>query len=203
MRPSTATVILMFCITCCVKASDFGPEIVVSERDQKLALINGGKVEAQYRISTSKFGLGDSFGSYKTPLGKLFISNKLGHGLQPGAVIKNRNPTGEILKVDAPGRDPIVTRVIWLQGLEAHNQNTHGRCIYIHGTPEERNIGKRTSYGCIRMRSKDVIELFEKVRVGTQVMISTEKLSKLLPQKTGSSFALLRTSKSQQQTEKL
>lgn len=180
-------------------ASSLGPEIVVSERDQKLALINDGKVEARYSISTSKFGLGDSFGSYKTPVGKFFISNKLGAGLQPGAVIKNRNATGEVLAVNAPGRDPIVTRVMWLRGLQSCNQNAYQRCIYIHGTPEERKVGKRVSYGCIRMRSKDVVDLFEKVHVGTPVTISTERLSALVPQTQSSPLALFRRSPTQEQ----
>lgn len=175
-------VILCFCLMAlCSQAADFGSQIIVSEKDQKLALINGDQVQARYPVSTSKFGLGDSFGSYKTPLGSLFVCRKLGEGLQPGAVIKHRLPTGEVLKVNAAGRDPITTRIIWLRGLESCNQNAYARCIYIHGTPEERKIGKKVSFGCIRMRSKDVIDLYDKVQVGTRVIISTESLAKLLP----------------------
>lgn len=186
---SRAFILLLLFCTVPVWAQQLGPQILISEHDQKLALVQGDSIEARYPISSSKFGLGDQHGSYKTPLGRLFVSHKLGNGLQSGTVIKNRRTTGEVLKVNAPGRDPIVSRVLWLSGLEPRNRNAHERCIYIHGTPEERTLGSRTSYGCIRMRSKDVIELFQKVDVGTVVVISTEPLSKLLPQKPNSFFA--------------
>jgi lipoprotein-anchoring transpeptidase ErfK/SrfK len=75
------------------------------------------------------------------------------------------------LPVDAPGRDPIVTRILWLEGLEPQNQRAYDRYIYIHGTPEERNIGRPVSYGCVRMRSQDVIDLYERVGVGARVQI--------------------------------
>src|SRR5438105_356857 len=94
-------------------ASDFGPEVIVSVREQKLAVIENGAVLAKYSISTSKFGIGDSFGSYQTPTGALWVCNKIGDRLASGAVIKNRTPTGEVLPPNAPGRDPIVTRVLW------------------------------------------------------------------------------------------
>ena len=91
-------------------------DLIVSVPDQVLALVDRGKLIARYSISTSKFGTGDSAASYRTPLGTLFVSAKIGDRLPPGAVIKNRIPTGEIVAVDAPGRDPIVSRVIWLRG---------------------------------------------------------------------------------------
>jgi lipoprotein-anchoring transpeptidase ErfK/SrfK len=163
------------------KAFDFGPEIYVSVRDQELAVVKNNETVGKYPISTSKFGVGDSFGSYKTPAGTLWVCNKIGDRLPAGAVIKNRNATGEVLKPNAPGRDPIVTRVIWLRGLDGGTQNAYARCIYIHGTPEEHNLGKPASYGCIRMRSKDVIALYELVRVGTHVTISEKSLASLLP----------------------
>lgn len=125
-----------------------------------------------YPVSTSKFGLGDTPGSYGTPLGKMRIKEKIGHGMPAGAVFKSRIPTGEVLPVDAPGRDPIVTRILWLEGLEPRNRNAFGRYIYIHGTPEERNIGLPVSYGCIRMRSRDVIELFNTVGKNTLVHVT-------------------------------
>jgi hypothetical protein len=84
---------------------------------------------------------------------------------------KSRRATGEIVPVDAPGRDPIVTRILWLKGLEEQNRRAYGRTIYIHGTPEERNIGRPMSYGCIRMRSRDVIDLFNTVGVGAEIEI--------------------------------
>ena len=83
--------------------------------------------------------------------------------------------------MDAPGRDPIVTRILWLNGKEGQNRNSFGRYIYIHGTPEERNIGNPVSYGCIRMRSGDVIALFDRVGVGARVDIFRESLADRLP----------------------
>jgi lipoprotein-anchoring transpeptidase ErfK/SrfK len=147
-------------------------DMIVSVPDQVLALVDRGKLIARYSISTSKFGTGDSAASYRTPLGTLFVSAKVGDRLPPGAVIKNRTPTGEIVSVDAPGRDPIVSRVIWLRGMETQNQKARDRCIYIHGTPEERRIGKPASFGCIRMRSRDIIDLYDRVHIGTHVLIT-------------------------------
>jgi lipoprotein-anchoring transpeptidase ErfK/SrfK len=91
-------------------------------------------------------------------------------------VFKDRKPTGEILTPNAPGRDPIVTRILWLKGLEAQNHNAFGRYIYIHGTPVENQIGKPASYGCIRMRSQDVVQLFTTVGVGTSVDVVADHL---------------------------
>jgi lipoprotein-anchoring transpeptidase ErfK/SrfK len=96
--------------------------------------------------------------------------------LPPGAVIKNRIPTGEVVGVNAPGRDPIVSRVIWLRGMEAQNRGARDRCIYIHGTPEERRIGKPASFGCVRMRSRDIIDLYDRVHIGTHVLISSRRI---------------------------
>jgi len=148
-------------------------EILVDVDAQKLRLIQGGLVVSSYPISTSRFGLGDAYRSYKTPVGTFRISDKLGSDLPIGAVLKGGRFTGEILPVNAPGRDPIVTRMIRLQGLEPQNRNTHDRGIFIHGTPEEKNLGKPVSWGCIRMRSRDVAELYGRVEVGTKVIISS------------------------------
>ena len=125
----------------------------------------------RFAISTSKFGLGDQPGSRETPLGRMEVTKKIGAGVPLGAVFKNRRPTGEILRPDAPGRDPIVTRIIWLKGLEYRNRNAFNRFIYIHGTPEERNLGHPASFGCIRMRSSDVKEVFDIVGLGASVDI--------------------------------
>lgn len=154
--------------------------IAISVKNQKLAVIMDGKKVATYPVSTSKFGVGDTFGSYKTPAGVMMVCNKLGGTLPAGAVIKHRYATGEVLAPDAPGRDPIVTRIICLRGLEAQNRNALPRSIYIHGTPQEKTIGTQASYGCIRMRSKDVIALYNVINIGACVEISEEKLSKLL-----------------------
>jgi lipoprotein-anchoring transpeptidase ErfK/SrfK len=157
-------------------AAPLSADMVVSVPDQVLALVDRGKVIARYSISTSKFGTGDSAASYRTPLGTLFVSAKIGDRLPSGTVIKNRIPTGEIVGVDAPGRDAIVSRVIWLRGMETQNQKARDRCIYIHGTPEERRIGNPASFGCIRMRSRDIIDLYDRVHIGTHVLITLGKI---------------------------
>jgi hypothetical protein len=156
-------------------------EIVVSVPDQQLALLDRGKVVARYPVSTSKFGIGDGIGTYRTPLGTLFVSGKFGDHLASGAVIKSRVATGEIVNPDAPGRDAIVSRVIWLRGKEEQNRAAHDRCIYIHGTPEEHRVGKRASFGCIRMRSKDVIALYDLAHIGMHVTITQKRIVDLLP----------------------
>ena len=158
----------------------FGTEIIVSLPDQVLVIVDHGHLIARYPISTSKFGIGDAAGSYRTPLGTLFVSGKFGDKLPPGAVIKNRVPTGEAVGVNAPGRDAIVARVIWLRGMEAQNCGARDRCIYIHGTPEERRIGKPASFGCIRMRSRDVIALYDSVHIGMHVTITQKQISDLI-----------------------
>jgi lipoprotein-anchoring transpeptidase ErfK/SrfK len=148
--------------------------VLISTSSQRMIVLREGVKIAEYPVSTSKFGLGDTPGSNGTPLGLLKIRKKIGAGAPAGTVFKSRRPTGEILPVDAPGRDPIVTRILWLDGLEAGNRNAYDRFIYIHGTPEERTIGSAASYGCVRMRSRDVMELFETVGVGARVKIVTE-----------------------------
>lgn len=153
------------------------PSIVVSVPDQTLALINDGVVIARYRVSTSKFGLGDRSGTYATPLGSMAVASKIGANAPLGAVFKNRRPTGEVLAPNAPGRDPIVTRILWLRGLEKQNARAFSRNIYIHGTPEERLIGRPASYGCIRMRSRDVAQLFNAVPVGTRIEVANTGLA--------------------------
>ncbi len=150
-------------------------EIVISVAEQKLAVVKDGGLLRKYPISTSKFGLGDSYNSYKTPVGRLRVCDKIGDNLAFGAVLKSRNATGEILPVNSPGRDPIVTRILWLEGLESGNANAKSRGIYIHGTVEESRLGEPVSYGCIRMRSRDVVELFEETPVGTPVEIITDR----------------------------
>jgi L,D-transpeptidase catalytic domain len=168
-------------ITSCAAPPDIEHHIVVSVREQKLVLLEKGKLIATYPVSTSKFGLGDRPGSYGTPLGELEIADKIGDGAAAGTVFKNRRRTGEIVGVDAPGRDPIVTRIIWLRGREVQNANAFGRDIYIHGTPEERNIGQPVSYGCIRMRSTDIVNLYSIVGRGAQVSIVDLPLVAVVP----------------------
>ncbi|CAN5362383.1 hypothetical protein BH09VER1_BH09VER1_53320 [soil metagenome] len=148
-------------------------KIIISTTDQRMFVLQDNVKIAEFPVSTSKFGEGDQRGSNDTPLGLLKIKQKIGSNAPAGAVFKSRRRTGEVIVPDAPGRDPIVTRILWLEGMESHNRNAFSRCIYIHGTPEERNIGTPASYGCIRMKSADVIVLYETVGVGARVLITT------------------------------
>src|SRR5512132_1172634 len=166
--------VTLFLASCA--APDTQHHIVISTRDQKLAVLDRGNLLATYPVSTSKFGLGDWPGSRYTPLGRLEIAKKMGDNAPPGAVFKDRLRTGEVVLTNSPGRDPIVTRILWLRGLEAQNANAFGRDIYIHGTPEEWKIGSAASYGCIRMRSSDVIQLYNIVGVGATVTIVNASL---------------------------
>ena len=153
-------------------------QLIISVRDQKLMLVqNGGKV-ATYPVSTSMFGVGDSWGRMTTPIGYLAVEKKIGDNVPSGAVFHNRRLTGEILQPNAPGRDPVITRIIWLRGLEAQNAHAFQRGIYIHGTPQEKTIGRPASYGCIRMKSSDVAELYNRVPVGAVVQIIPDRLPK-------------------------
>lgn len=180
LLPAAAALCLASCAT-----PDTQHRIVVSIPEQKLALLDKGVLIATYPISTSKFAIGDAPGSRATPLGELRIEKKIGGNAPSGMVFKDRRPTGEILVPDAPGRDPIVTRILWLRGLEGQNANAYSRYIYIHGTPEERNIGKRASFGCIRMKSRDVIQLYDIVGWGARVTILDAPLSAAVPSAPG------------------
>jgi L,D-transpeptidase catalytic domain len=147
--------------------------LLISTADQRMFLLRDSIKIAEYPVSTSKFGVGDALNSNATPLGLLKVRKKIGKGAPAGAVFKSRRRTGEILPIDAPGRDPIVTRILWLEGREPQNRHAFRRYIYIHGTPEERTIGLASSYGCVRMRSADVISLYDTVAVGARVLITT------------------------------
>ncbi len=145
--------------------------VIISVKDQKMLLVQRGKPVKTYPVSTSKFGVGNRRGSKRTPLGHMVVARKIGRGAPSGAVFKSRRRTGEVIRPDAPGRDPIVSRIIWLRGKQSKNRNTYSRYIYIHGTPEERKIGRPASYGCIRMKSHDVIDLYRRLAVGSRVNI--------------------------------
>lgn len=157
---------------------DTSNKLIISVRDQKLVLLRNGAKVATYPVSTSMFGLGDARGRMTTPLGYLAVEKKIGDNVPVGSVFHQRKLTGEILQPNTPGRDPITTRIIWLRGLEAQNAHAFQRCIYIHGTPEEKKIGRPASYGCIRMKSKDVAELYDQVPVGALVQIVPDGLPK-------------------------
>jgi lipoprotein-anchoring transpeptidase ErfK/SrfK len=153
------------------QCADTKHRMVVSVAQQRMAVFREGQPIAQFPVSTSKFGLGDYPGSNFTPLGRFMIAKKFGDGLPPGARMKDRKFTGEIVPVNAPGRDPIVTRILWLKGMEPQNARAFDRYIYIHGTPEERTLGTPASYGCVRMASRDVIWLYDVVGKGARVDI--------------------------------
>jgi lipoprotein-anchoring transpeptidase ErfK/SrfK len=145
-------------------------KIQISVRDQRLTLKSGRKKAAAYPVSTSRFGLGSKEGSFKTPTGKFRIAEKIGDKMPAGTVFKSRRPvraTKKMLRED----DLVMTRILWLDGLEARNANTHGRYVYIHGTNHEEDIGTAASHGCIRMKNADVVELFDRVAEGTPVEI--------------------------------
>ena len=168
---SCITLFLYSCGNTSTAYKDRSSKVLVSVRDQQMLLTKNGQPVKMYRISTSKFGLGSQSGSKRTPLGKLEVAKKIGSGAPSGAVFKCRERTGEVLRPNAPGRDPIVSRILWLTGKESHNRNTFGRFIYIHGTPEEYRIGNPASYGCIRMKSSDVIDLYNRIGVGSEVKV--------------------------------
>jgi len=163
--------------------------VIISVRDQKLMLLQNGARVATYPVSTSKFGLGDSQGQMTTPLGLLQVAKKIGDNAPTGAVFHNRRWTGEILRPNAPGRDPITTRIIWLRGLETQNAHAFNRCIYIHGTAEERTIGRPASYGCIRMKARDVAVLYSQLPLGAFVQIVPDRLPKVAVFKASSAGA--------------
>lgn len=160
-----------FLLNGCGTGKDTRSKMIVSVRDQRMLLVKDGKPVKSYTVSTSKFGIGSRSGSNHTPLGRMEVARKIGGGYPAGMVFKSRRPTGEILKPNAPGRDPIVSRILWLHGREAENRNTFGRCVYIHGTPEEWRLGTPASYGCIRMGMKDVVDLYNRVGEGAEVRV--------------------------------
>lgn len=189
MRRLAVVALALIALAPAVRAD--GPSrVIISVKEQKLLLMSNGQRIATYPISTSKFGVGDNWGHMTTPLGFLQVAQKIGDHAPVGAVFRNRRFTGEILQPNAPGRDPVITRIIWLKGLEAGNAHAYSRCIYIHGTPEERTIGRPASYGCIRMKSRDVTELYAQLPIGALVEIVQDKLPDLPKAPKGAVFTL-------------
>ena len=144
--------------------------ILVSVPDQRLDLLDGGTVVASWPVSTSKFGLGAEPGSFRTPTGRFVIGEMIGADAAPWAAFKARLPTGEIATPGGDG-DGVLSRILWLDGLDPENAGTRDRYIYIHGTNQESLIGTPASHGCVRMRNADVIDLFARVAPGTPVEI--------------------------------
>jgi lipoprotein-anchoring transpeptidase ErfK/SrfK len=144
--------------------------IHVSIRDQRLTLKEGERPIRTYPVSTSRFGVGTEQGSMKTPTGRFRVAGKIGGDTPRGTIFQSRVP----LKPDdplPPTEDLVMSRILWLDGLDEHNANTQDRFIYIHGTKHEDKIGSPASHGCVRMRNADVIELFDLVDEGAQVII--------------------------------
>ena len=144
--------------------------IHVSIRDQQLTIKENEQPIRTYPVSTSRFGIGTEEGSFKTPIGRFCVAKKIGRDIPNGTVFVGRVP----LQADEglPSTEDLVTsRILWLDGLDEHNANTRDRFVYIHGTKHEHKVGKAASHGCVRMRNKDVIELFEMVDEGTPVVI--------------------------------
>jgi lipoprotein-anchoring transpeptidase ErfK/SrfK len=156
------------------------PRIEISIPEQSLKLFDDGRELRRYSVSTSRNGPGERQGSFCTPRGEHIVRAKIGAGQPVKSVFVNRRPTGEIwtpeLAERFPGRDWILTRVLWLSGCESGRNrlgdvDTMRRYIYIHGSPDNVEMGKPGSIGCIRMRNQDVVELFERVPLGTEVSI--------------------------------
>jgi lipoprotein-anchoring transpeptidase ErfK/SrfK len=160
------------------------PRITVSIRDQVLRLVgDAGDELSRYPVSTARNGTGELSGSNCTPRGRHIIRAKIGTGQPVNTVFVGRRPTGEIwspeLGVRYPGRDWMLTRLMWLSGCEPGfnrlgNVDTMRRYIYIHGSPDTAAMGTPGSIGCIRMRNADVVELFDRVPPYTMVHINEE-----------------------------
>ena len=156
--------------------------IEISIPDQQLVLRDErGNVLSSYAVSTALKGAGEQKNSYCTPRGRHVIRAKIGEGAPINSVFRGRRPTGEIwtpeLGAQYPGRDWILTRILWLSGCEPGfnrlgNVDSMQRYIYIHGTPDSEPMGQPGSHGCVRMRNRDVIELFDLVPVGIPVTIT-------------------------------
>ncbi len=153
----------------------------VSLVEQTLAVERHGEVAKVYSVSTSKHGAGEVRGSQQTPRGRHVVRAKIGGDAPVNAVFRGRRPTGEIytpaLAAANPGRDWILTRILWLSGTEIGRNrlglvDTMRRYIYIHGTPDSEPMGVPGSIGCIRMSNRDVVELFDAVSAGTIVDIA-------------------------------
>ena len=143
----------------------------VSVRAQTLEVRRGPHhVERCYPVSTSRFGLGSEPGSLRTPLGRFRVHEKIGGGAPLGTVFKSRVALPEN-GLRSTAEDLILTRILWLEGLEPHNENTLGRYIYLHGTNHEKLLGQPASHGCVRMRNADIVELYDLTEVGTGLWI--------------------------------
>ncbi len=151
--------------------------LVVHASKQKIYLVENNNVCFESFVSTSKNGLGNEDNSFKTPVGLHSVKEKIGDEQPKYTIFKARQPTK--LKYDLkniPNEDLITSRIIWLNGMEkginsGGNVDTYSRYIYIHGTPHEKEIGTPVSHGCIRMKNDEIIDLFQRIEIGTPVII--------------------------------
>jgi L,D-transpeptidase YbiS len=151
----------------------FMHKILISVARQEMELrTSKGKLVTTFPVSTSKYGLGSEPGSNFTPLGKFQIKEMIGAGALWGTIFSSRQAIGLWTPAFETDNDLITTRILWLDGLEKKNANTHDRYIYIHGTNQEHLLGTPASHGCIRMANWHVAQLFDLVAEGTKVVIS-------------------------------
>jgi lipoprotein-anchoring transpeptidase ErfK/SrfK len=151
--------------------------IVVDVKKQKMKIVIDGKQVLEYVISTSKFGIGNIENSFKTPLGVHRVAEKYGDSAPAGRIFKDRLDTGANWKPGLPPDDYVLTRILRLEGLEPGVNKGPGidsfeRYIYIHGTWQEDKVGTPISHGCVVMKNKDVIDLYDRVKEGTIVFIA-------------------------------
>lgn len=148
-----------------------GFRLEVSVADQRLDLFKEGYLLASYPVSTAVRGVGFVEGSYRTPVGRFRVIEKIGEGEPSGTVFRGRVPCDMWRPGDLTDDDLVLTRILRLDGMDAANVNTLQRCIYIHGTNREELIGSPASHGCIRLRNADMLELFQQVPEGAEVLI--------------------------------
>lgn len=159
-------------------------KLLVSIGRQTMTVVDdAGGVLRHYAVSTAKAGPGEVAGSYCTPRGRHLVRAKIGAGCPANTVFVRRRPTGELwtpeLAAAHPGRDWILTRILWLSGCEPGRNrlgcvDTMRRYIYIHGSPDAAVMGKPGSHGCIRMNNADIVELFDLVAPYTAVEITED-----------------------------
>ena len=149
---------------------NFLPLLRIHIPSQTLDLIDGDTLLRRYAISTSRHGPGTEPGSHRTPCGRFRIAEKIGDGAPPGEIFVSRVPTGRFGE-EGDESDHVQTRILWLAGLDPENANTFDRYIYIHGTNAESLLGTPASHGCVRLSNDDVIDLYDRVEVGTAVEI--------------------------------
>jgi hypothetical protein len=175
--PVAALLVLAGCASTTTPTGPYTATVSVPE--QKMEITKDGVRIGVYPVSTSKFGLGSQRNSYRTPLGSFIVCDKIGSGVPIGGKFHSRRFTGQVVDLSRDqARDSILTRILRLNGLDPNNRNAADRGIYIHGTNQEKLVGQPASYGCVRMRNRDVIEVFNELPVGTLVVISTDSLPK-------------------------